>query len=91
MLIRNGKLIFPELNNQFEEADIQRNELWYRFHTASNPVVDTSSNSKEEATDDTKDVDKRIYETRKEIVLLKGNAVCLDEDMKKLMNNYKIQ
>lgn len=39
-------------------------------------------NSKEEAAGDTKYVDKRIYETRKEIVPLKGNAVCFDEDMK---------
>ena len=37
---------FPDLINQFEEADIQRNELWYRFYTNSNPVVDKSSNSK---------------------------------------------
>ena len=71
---------FPDLINQFEEADIQRNELWYRFYTNSNPVVDKSLNSKEKA-GDTKYVDKRIYETRKEIVPLKGNAVCFDEDM----------
>ena len=33
-------------------------------------------------------MDIRIYETRKEIVLLKGNAVCFDEDMKKLIKDY---